>query len=92
MTPLHWASKLRHTEICKFLFKHVMDTNTLDENGKTSLDLAVSECKWELVWFLEDTYGENWNFLNFIFPYWNYIFSITWVVTLIQQIPSELLS
>jgi hypothetical protein len=69
MTPLHWASKLRHTEICKFLFKHVMDTNTLDENGKTSLDLAVSECKWEIVWFLEDAYEENWNFLNFVFPY-----------------------
>ena len=92
LTPLHKASKLGHLDILKFLCRYVMEKNTLDKDGKTPLDLAVSECKWELVWFLEDTYGENWNFLNFIFPYWNYIFSITWVVTLIKQIPSELLS
>ena len=51
--------------------------------GLPSLDLAVSECQWEIVWFLEDTYGEYWKFfLYFTTP--------TRVVTLIQQIPIEI--
>ena len=51
ITPLHIASYFGHLEICKFLCKHVMDKNTLDNNGKTPLDLAFSERKWEIVRF-----------------------------------------
>ena len=66
-TPLHWACKFGLLTICKFLCKYLVDKNTLDKNRKTPLDMAVSEHKWEIVWFLEDTYRENWNFENFYF-------------------------
>ena len=49
MTPLHLASKLGHLEICRFLCKFVLNSNTVDNNGKTPLDLAISEQKWEIV-------------------------------------------
>ena len=96
-TPLHWACKFGLLEICKFGLleickfqcKYLVDEDTLDKNKKSPLDMAVSEHKWEIGWFLEDTYRENWSFLNCIFPYWNYIFSIFHKPNLIQQIPSE---
>ena len=53
MTPLHLACKLGHLEICKFLCKCVSEKNTLDNDGKTPYDLAVSEAKWNIVAFLE---------------------------------------
>ena len=65
-TPLHWACKFGLLEICKFQCKYLVDEDTLDKNRKSPLDMAVSEHKWEIVWFLKDTYRENWNFLNFI--------------------------
>ena len=49
MTPLHLASKLGQLEICRFLCKFVQNSNTVDNNGKTPLDLAISEQKWEIV-------------------------------------------
>ena len=49
MTPLHLASKLGRLEICRFLCKFVLNSNTVDNNGKTPLDLAISEQKWEIV-------------------------------------------
>ena len=49
MTPLHLASKLGQLEICRFLCKFVLNSNTVDNNGKTPLDLAISEQKWEIV-------------------------------------------
>ena len=53
MTPLHLACKLGWLEICKFLCKHASLKNTLDYNGKTPYDLAVSEAKWDIVAFLK---------------------------------------
>ena len=53
LTPLHLACKLGWLEICKFLCKHVSEKNTLDYNGKTPYDLAVSEAKWDIVAFLK---------------------------------------
>ena len=49
MTPLHLASKLGQLEICRFLCKFVLTSNAVDNNGKTPLDLAISEQKWEIV-------------------------------------------
>ena len=49
MTPLHLACKLGQLEICQFLCRYVQDKNTVDYNGKTPIDLAVSEQKWEIV-------------------------------------------
>jgi ankyrin repeat protein len=49
MTPLHLASKLGLLEICRFLCKFVLTSNAVDNNGKTALDLAISEQKWEIV-------------------------------------------
>ena len=60
MTPLHFASKLGHLEICKLLCKYVLDKNTLDSDGKTPRDLAISGHKWNIVSFLN-----NWSLLKF---------------------------
>ena len=49
MTPLHLASKLGRLDICRFLCKFVINSNPVDYNGKTPLDLAISEQKWEIV-------------------------------------------
>ena len=57
MTPLHLASKMGHLEICKLLCKYlrVRDKNTLDSDGKTPIDLAVSVRKWNIVSFLKNS-------------------------------------
>ena len=60
MTPLHLASKLGHLEICKLLSKYVLDKNTLDNDGKTPHDLAVSEHKRNTVSFLN-----KWSLIRF---------------------------
>ena len=60
MTPLHLASKLGHLEICKLLSKYVLDKNTLDSDGKTPHDLAISEHKWNIVSFLN-----KWSLIRF---------------------------
>ena len=60
MTPLHLASKLGYLEICKLLCKYVLDKNTLDNDGKTPHDLAVSEHKWNTVAFLN-----KWSLIRF---------------------------
>ena len=52
MTPLHLASKLGQLEICKFLCRYVLDKNTLNNDGQTPYDLAVSENKWDTRFFL----------------------------------------
>ena len=53
MTPLHLASKMGQLEICKFLCKYVRDKNTKDDDGRTPLDLAISEQKWEIVFCMD---------------------------------------
>ena len=60
MTPLHLASKFGYLEICKLLCKYVLDKNTLDNDGKTPHDLAVSEHKWNTVSFLN-----KWSLIRF---------------------------
>ena len=55
MTPLHLASKMGQLEICKLLCKYMPDKNTLDSDGKTPLDLAVSVRKWNIVSFLKNS-------------------------------------
>ena len=52
MTPLHLASKLGKLEICKFLSKYVLYKNTLDNDGRTPYDLAVSKNMWDTASFL----------------------------------------
>ena len=53
MTPLHLASKMGHLEICKFLCKYVQNKNTKDNDGRTPLDLAISEENWDVVFCME---------------------------------------
>ena len=60
MTPLHLASKFGYLEICKLLCKYVLDKNTLDNDGKTPHDLAISEHKWNTVSFLN-----KWSLIRF---------------------------
>jgi ankyrin repeat protein len=60
MTPLHFASKLGHLEICKLLCKYVLNKNTVDNDRQTPYDLALSEHKWNIVSFLN-----NWSLLKF---------------------------
>ena len=55
MTPLHLASKMGQLEICKLLCKYVPNKNTLDSDGKTPIDLAVSVRKWNIVSFLKNS-------------------------------------
>ena len=53
MTPLHLSSKLGQLEIFRLLYNCVSDKNVFDNYGKTPIDLAVSEGKWNIVEFLE---------------------------------------
>ena len=53
MTPLHLASNMGHLEICKFLCKYVQNKNTKDNDGRTPLDLAISEENWDVVFCME---------------------------------------
>ena len=55
MTPLHLASKMGRLEICKLLCKYVPNKNTLDSDGKTPIDMAVSVRKWNIVSFLKNS-------------------------------------
>ena len=66
VTPLHIASYFGHLEVCKFLCKHVMDKNTLDNNGKTPLDLAFSERKWEITGFQKVSMEKIGNAFRFV--------------------------
>ena len=58
MTPLHLASKMGQLEICKFLCKYVREKNTKDDDGRTPLDLAITEQKWEISSFLHGPFSK----------------------------------
>ena len=53
MTPLHLAFKKGDLEICKFLSKYSQNKNTKDDDGRTPLDLAISEENWDIVFCME---------------------------------------
>ncbi len=44
-TPLHWAARYGYIEIVKFLISNGGDVMVVDEDGKTSWDLASNKTK-----------------------------------------------